>query len=115
MENDQPVKSLLYGELTEGKHLVGHPKLRCKDTCKSDLMHFIDGIQMSKTKQNGDNWLVKPVTNWMIKEGQCIKEAEGQEEKEKYQIGYNHIIPVLHNLCIYNLLLVLTRLIPVSR
>ena len=37
MEDDRPVKSLLYGELTEGKRPVGRPKLRYKDTCKSAL------------------------------------------------------------------------------
>ena len=37
MEDDRPVKSLLYGELTEGTRPVGRPKLRYKDTCKSAL------------------------------------------------------------------------------
>ena len=38
MEDDRPVKSLLYGELTEGTRPVGRPKLiRYKDTCKSVL------------------------------------------------------------------------------
>ena len=33
MEDNRPVKSLLYGELTEGTRPVGRPKLRYKDTC----------------------------------------------------------------------------------
>ena len=37
MEDDRPVKSLLYGELTEGTRPVGRPKLGYKDTCKSAL------------------------------------------------------------------------------
>ena len=37
MEDNRPVKSLLYGELTEGTRPVGRPKLRYKDTCKSAL------------------------------------------------------------------------------
>ena len=37
MEDDRPVKSLLYGESTEGTRPVGRPKLRYKDTCKSAL------------------------------------------------------------------------------
>ena len=35
MEDDRPVKSLLYGELTEGTRPVGRP--RYKDTCESTL------------------------------------------------------------------------------
>ena len=37
MEDSRPVKSLLYGELTEGTRPVGRPKLRYKDTFKSAL------------------------------------------------------------------------------
>ena len=37
MEDNHPVKSLLYGELTEGTRPVGRPKLRYKDMCKSAL------------------------------------------------------------------------------
>ena len=37
MEDNRPVKSLLYGELTEGTRPVGRPKLRYKDTFKSAL------------------------------------------------------------------------------
>ena len=33
MDNNRPVKSLLYGELDIGKRPVGRPKLRYKDTC----------------------------------------------------------------------------------
>ena len=39
MEDDRSVKSLLYGELAEGAHPVGRPKLRYKDTCKSSLKY----------------------------------------------------------------------------
>ena len=34
MEDNRPVKSLLYGELTEGTRPVGRPKLRYKNTRK---------------------------------------------------------------------------------
>ena len=37
MENDRPVKSLLYGDLSERKRPVGRPKLIYKDTCKCAL------------------------------------------------------------------------------
>ena len=37
MEDNRPVKSLFYGELTEGTRPVGRPKFRYKDTCKSAL------------------------------------------------------------------------------
>ena len=37
MEDDRPVKSLLYGELAEGTRTVGRTQLRYKDTCKSVL------------------------------------------------------------------------------
>ena len=37
MEDNRPVKSLLYGELTEGTRPVGRPKLRYKDTFKGAL------------------------------------------------------------------------------
>ena len=37
MDDDRPVKSLLYGELFNGTRPVGRPKLRYKDTCKSVL------------------------------------------------------------------------------
>ena len=37
MEDDHLVKSLLYGELTEGTRPAGRPKLGYKDTCKSVL------------------------------------------------------------------------------
>lgn len=37
MNDDRPVKSLMYGELDKGSRSVGRPKLRYKDTCKSVL------------------------------------------------------------------------------
>lgn len=37
MDDDRPVKSLLYGELDKGSRSVGRPKLRYKDICKSVL------------------------------------------------------------------------------
>ena len=37
MENDRPVKELLFGELDNGTRSLGGPKLRYKDTCKSIL------------------------------------------------------------------------------
>ena len=37
MEDERPVKSLLYGELDKGTRPVGRPNLRYKDTCKSVL------------------------------------------------------------------------------
>ena len=37
MDDDRPVKSLLYGELESGTRPIGRPKLRYKDTCKSVL------------------------------------------------------------------------------
>ena len=37
MEDNHPMKSLLYGELTEETRPVGRPKLRYKDTCTSAL------------------------------------------------------------------------------
>ena len=37
MEDNRPVRSLLYGESTEGTRPVGRPKLRYKDTFKSAL------------------------------------------------------------------------------
>ena len=43
MEDNRPVKSLLYGELAEGTRPVGRPKLRYKDTCKSVVMHLDNG------------------------------------------------------------------------
>ena len=37
MENERPVKELLFGELDNGTSSLGRPKLRYKDTCKSIL------------------------------------------------------------------------------
>ena len=37
MENDRPVKELLFGELLNGTRYVGQPKPRYKDTFKSIL------------------------------------------------------------------------------
>ena len=37
IEDDRPVKSLLYGELADRTRTVGGPKPRYKDTCKSAL------------------------------------------------------------------------------
>ena len=37
MDDDRPVKALMYGELDKGTRPVGRPKLRYKDTCKSVL------------------------------------------------------------------------------
>ena len=50
MENNRPVKSLWYGELSEGNHLVGHPKLIDINTilCKSALIVLIN--EKSKIK-----------------------------------------------------------------
>ena len=37
MEDDRPVKFLLYDELSQATRPVGRPKLRYKDMCKSGL------------------------------------------------------------------------------
>ena len=37
MDDERPVKSLLYGELDKGTRPIGRPNLRYKDTCKSVL------------------------------------------------------------------------------
>ena len=37
MNDNRPIKTLLYGELANGTRFVGRPKLRYKDTCKSVL------------------------------------------------------------------------------
>ena len=37
MDDNRPVKALMYGELDKGTRPVGRPKLRYKDTCKSIL------------------------------------------------------------------------------
>ena len=37
MNDDRPVKELLYCELAHGSRKVGRPKLRFKDTCKNAL------------------------------------------------------------------------------
>ena len=37
MNNDRPVKILLYGELDNGIRPAGRPKLQYKDTCKNIL------------------------------------------------------------------------------
>ena len=37
MDDNRPVKALMYGELDKGSRPVGRPKLRYKDTCKSIL------------------------------------------------------------------------------
>ena len=44
MDNDRPVKQLLYCELAYGSCPIGRPKLRFKDTCKSTLKcgHVLD-------------------------------------------------------------------------
>lgn len=31
---------ILYGDLTEGKRLLGRPQLRCKDVTKIDLINY---------------------------------------------------------------------------
>ena len=47
MDDDRPVKALVYGELDKGTHPVGRPKLRYKDTCKCVLKsgRFLDRWQ----------------------------------------------------------------------
>ena len=44
MDNDRPVKQLLYCELAHGSRPIGRPKLQFKDTCKSTLKcgHVLD-------------------------------------------------------------------------
>ena len=37
LDDDRPVKALMYGKLDKGTRPVGRPKLRYKDTCKSVL------------------------------------------------------------------------------
>ena len=56
MEEDRPVKELLYCELAHGSRPVGRPKLRFKDTCKSALKcgHVLD--QWSSTVSNRAEW-----------------------------------------------------------
>ena len=47
MDDDRPVKTLMYGELDKYTPPVGRPKLRYKDTCKSVLKsgRFLDRWQ----------------------------------------------------------------------
>ena len=56
MNNDRPVKQLLYCELAHGSRSIGRPKLRFKDTCKSALKcdHVLD--QWLSTVNNRAKW-----------------------------------------------------------
>ena len=56
MNNDRPVKQLLYCELAYGSRPTGRPKLRFKDTCKSALKcgHVLD--QRLSTVNNRAEW-----------------------------------------------------------
>ena len=56
MNNDRPVKQLLYCELAHGSRSIGRPKLRFKDTCKSALKcdHVLD--QWVSTVNNRAEW-----------------------------------------------------------
>lgn len=56
MNNDRPVKQLLYCELAHGSRSIGRPKLRFKDTCKSALKcdHVLD--QWLSTMNNRAEW-----------------------------------------------------------
>ena len=56
MNNDRPVKQLLYCELAHGSRPIGRPKLWFKDTCKSALKcgHILD--QWLSTVNNRAEW-----------------------------------------------------------
>ena len=56
MNNDKPVKQLLYCELAYGSRPIGRPKLRFKDTCKIALKcgHVLD--QWLSTVNNRAEW-----------------------------------------------------------
>ena len=62
MEDNRPVKYLLYGELTEGTRPVGRPKLRYKDTFKSAL----NGDNNSSNMQQSER-----------EESECKRETKG--------------------------------------
>ena len=56
IDDDRPVKSLFYGELTEGRRPVGRPKLRYKDACKSALKCGNVLGQWKATVENTTEW-----------------------------------------------------------
>ena len=60
MEDDRPVKSLLYGELTKGARPVGRQKLRYKDTCKSALKCGDELGQWKAKVENRTEWRHDP-------------------------------------------------------
>ena len=56
MEEDRPVKELLYCELAHGSRPVGRPKLRFKGTCKRALRCGRVLDQWSSTVINKAEW-----------------------------------------------------------
>ena len=79
MEDDRPVKSLLYGELTEGTRPVGRPKRRYKDTCKSALKCGNALGQWKAMAENRTEWRhdSSNMQQSEREESECIRETKG--------------------------------------
>ena len=78
MEDDRPVKSLLYGELTEGTRPVGRPKLRYKDACKSVLKCGNELGQWEAKVEKRIEWrhIIHQTCNKMNEKDECIRETK---------------------------------------
>ena len=78
MNNDRPVKQLLYCELAHGSRPIGRPKLWFKDTCKSALKcgHILD--QWLSTVNNRAEW--KRLT-WVVCDAYNSKRVQDYDKR----------------------------------
>ena len=85
MEDNRPVKSLLYDELTEGTRPVGRPKLRYKDTFKSGLKCGNALGQWKAIVENRTEWRHNSSNMQQSEreESECKGETNGYELEEK--------------------------------
>ena len=81
MKKERTVKSLLYGELSEGSRSVGRPKLCFKDNLKSILKKGNILQTWNNSVQNRPEWrtMIQSATNAM----NCIRKEKYDRAKER--------------------------------
>ena len=84
MDNDRPVKELLFGELEDGTRQVGRPLLRYKDTLK-DILKRANVLHNWKNYINNRPEWRQFTHNVTMKIDQLRKETNHQKSEKRQQ------------------------------